>query len=210
MRPVVLPLAVGLLALAACDQQGVLPGQTPSALSTYQEPAHLVPTVGALERQAGNADQTATPIAWSTASIEDAGRIDEMRQLGIARRRESAELRAAEESACTGLAEVDRDASPFFHRSDYLSVEPIERGVRAHFRHVQGLDADWLAHVVDCQIARDEVIGADAPETKDCPLAVKGATAHVNGERHGYAIEVRANDPASVEEIARRARALAR
>lgn len=118
------------------------------------------------------------------------------------------ELRAAEEQACSGLAEADRDASPFLHRNDIIRVEPIERGVRVRIRHVDGLTADWLEHLVECHLARDEVIGPDAPDTKDSPLAVHGATAHVAADAEGYVVEVRSDDSSGAEEIARRARAL--
>lgn len=210
MRPCL--LCTGLLALlvptAGCQRQGVLPGQTPSALSTYEPPVTTAPRMGALERQAGNADPDATPIAWTNASLDESSRVSEARRLGTQRRRSSPELRAAEEQACSGLAEADRDASPFLHRADIIRVEPVERGVRVRFRHVDGLTADWLEHLVECHLARDEVIGPDAPDTKDSPLAVQGATAHVAADAEGYVVEVRSDDSSGAEEIARRARAL--
>ena len=204
-------LGPGLLALFAatgCERQGILPGQTPSALSTYEPPAQSEPRMGALERQAARADQDATPIAWSSVSLEDTGRVRVARRFGMQRRAGSAEIRAAEEQACSGLAETDRDASPFVHRADIVAVDPIEHGARVRFRHVDGLSADWLDHLVECHLARDEVIGPDGPDTKDSPLAVEGAHVHVGADGTGYFVEVRSDDASAASEIARRAQAL--
>lgn len=197
-----------VVTVAGCDRQGVLPGQTPSALSTYEPLVSQEPPMGALEKQASTADQGATPIAWTSVTLEDSSRVSEALRLGRERRRSSPELRATEEEACSGLAEADRDASPFVHRADIVRVEPIERGVRVRFRHVDGLNADWLEHLVECHLARDKFIGPDAPDTSECPLAVRGATAHVAADGSGYTVEVQSNDARSAEEIARRARAL--
>jgi hypothetical protein len=37
-------------------------------------------------------------------------------------------LREAEARACAGVAPVERNASPFYHREDILRVEPWQRG----------------------------------------------------------------------------------
>jgi hypothetical protein len=198
---------VTLAATAGCDESGVLPGQSrPAAVATT--PAVQAPALGALERQAGNVDESATPIAWSSVTVEDTARLAEARRLGTDRRRSSVPLRAAEEQACSGLAEPDRDESPFAHHTEIVRVDPIEHGVRVHFRHVDGLTADWLEHLVECHLARDEVIGPDGPDTKECPLAVRGASAHVAVDGAGYLVEVRSNDIDASAEIVRRAAAL--
>jgi hypothetical protein len=209
MRPRLLRAGIVIvLAAAGCERQGTLPGQAPSPLSTYEPPAVLEPQVGVLERQAAKVDPDTTPIAWTAVTLEDTSRVDEAHRLGRERRESSPEIRTAEAQACSGLAEVDRDASPFVHRADIVRIEPIERGARVRFRHVDGLDAAWLQHLVECHLARDEIIGANAPDTKECPLAVHGATVHVAADGKGYVVEVRSDNVSSAEEIARRARAL--
>ena len=201
-------VVVTLAATAGCDESGLLPGQSrPAAAATT--PAPHAP-LGALERQAGNVDESATPIAWSSVTVDDAARLAEARRLGTDRRRSSVSLRTAEEQACSGLAEPDRDESPFAHHDEIVRVDPIEHGVRVHFRHVDGLTADWLEHLVECHLARDEVIGPDGPDTKECPLAVRGAITHVAVDGAGYVIEVRSNDVDAAAEIVRRAGALKR
>jgi hypothetical protein len=206
MRTSLLLLAVPMLGAAAgCEETGFLPGQShhPAAAA----PPRAAP-LGVLEKQAGSVDPSATPIAWSSVTVEETAHLAEARRLGAERRRSSTALRDAEEQACGGLAEPDRDESPFAHRSDIVSVDPIERGVRVRFRHVDGLTADWLEHLVECHLARDQTIGPDAPETKECPLAVRGASAHVAADGGGYFIEVRSWDDDGAGEIARRGRAL--
>ncbi len=86
-----------------------------------------------------------------------------------------------------------------------MRVDPIERGVRVRFRHVDGLTADWLEHLVECHLARDETIGPNGPDTKECLLAVRAPVRTSWRTAGDTLIEVRSDDDDGAAEIARRA-----
>ena len=136
----------------------------------------------------------------------------------------SAALRDAEARACTGIADADRDMSPFEHRSDIVSVAPLvlseadsraktpaERllGATVKFRAVPGLSAEWLQRVVDCHLARNAALGHMVPELPDCPLVPAGVLARVSGAGDGFEVAIRADHPTRAREILARAERLA-
>lgn len=143
------------------------------------------------------------------------------RQIAAEHRGASEALRAAEASACAGIAEADRDTSPFERTDDIASVEaltdpagpkggtPVTMGAVVTFRAVPGMTAEWLQRIVDCHLARNAALGHEAPNMPDCPLVPKGATATVSSTGAGFAVAVRAQDPATGAEILARAQRLA-
>ncbi len=130
-------------------------------------------------------------------------------------------LRDAEARACIGLADGDRDMSPFDHREDIASVGPLTVNVLSSkgqftrtvgaiitFRALPGMTAQWLQRIVDCHLARNAALGHDVPAMVHCPLALKDVTARVTPTDAGFAIAVRSEDSDTATEILRRARAL--
>jgi hypothetical protein len=148
---------------------------------------------------------------------------EQHRKLAEKHRAAAEALRDAEAKACVGVSEYDRDISPFEHREDIASVEPLARagvtakdplagakmGARITFREVPGLTAERLQRLVDCHLARNAVLGHQGPEMPDCPLVPRGVTAQVQQAPAGLAVEVRADNPVVVEEVWNRARRLA-
>lgn len=142
-------------------------------------------------------------------------------QIAAEHRAASEALRAAEASACVGLADADRDTSPFERAADIASVAaltdpsgpkggtPVTMGAVVTFRAVPGMTAEWLQRIVDCHLARNAALGHEAPNMPDCPLVPKGATATVSSTGAGFAVAVRAQDPATGAEILARAQRLA-
>ena len=131
-------------------------------------------------------------------------------------------LVAAEAAACAGIADADRDTSPFEHVEDIASVTPLTEshsagkattqeivGAIVEFRAVPGLTAEWLQRMVDCHIARNAALGHDVPEMPDCPLVPKGASAQVASTGAGFSVAIRSDDPASAKDILARAQRLA-
>jgi hypothetical protein len=138
-------------------------------------------------------------------------------------------LRDAEARACAGLAEEDRDMSPFSHAADIQSVSPRheepkgERGTPTAVGRAQdrmptrlvgatvvfgakpGLTAEWLQRIVDCHLARNAAVGHDMSEMPDCPLVPRGAQATVRSAGGGFAVDVRADDDKTAAEILQRA-----
>lgn len=144
---------------------------------------------------------------------------EEHRARAAEHRAAAAALRDAEERACVGIAENDRDMSPFAHRADIASVSVLEedvpvgrttmhrrRGARVVFRARPAMTAAWLQRVVDCHLARNAVEGSMGMDY--CPLAIPGVRASVEEIRAGFAVDVVADDEAVVDEVIRRAQAL--
>ena len=129
-------------------------------------------------------------------------------------------LRDADNRACLGISEQQRDESPFDHRDDIASVDrlsspPQGKGGMRHFegatvvfRAVPGMTSQWLQRVLDCHLARNAALGHDVPEMPYCPLVPKGARATVTATSDGFAVAIRGDDEATAREILRRAEAL--
>ena len=143
------------------------------------------------------------------------------RRMAVDHRAASQALRDAEARACAGLRDDDRDTSPFAHREDIAGVAPLtepttsgrvtsQRSVGAvvTFRALPGMTAEWLQRVIDCHVARGASLGHEVPEMPYCPLSLREVQARVTSTGNGFAVAIRADDPATVEEILRRARAL--
>lgn len=143
-------------------------------------------------------------------------------QMAVEHRAASQALRDAEASACAGVSERDRELSPFERREDISRVAPLRedfttaREIRSHttgvvvtFRAVPGLTAEWLQRAVNCHLARNAALGHQVPEMPDCPLVPNGVSATVRSTGDGFAVALRADDPAALEELQRRAQTLA-
>lgn len=162
-------------------------------------------------------------VCWSVVvnpTAEHQQQADELRRLAALHRDASEVLRAAEASACAGLAPEDRDVSPFMYATDVASVEPIivvrggkfqetdTRGATVTVRAVPGLTAEWLQRIVDCHLARDAALGNVVPEMPDCPLVPAGVSAKVSSTGAGFAVEIRAGTEAIGQDVLARARRL--
>jgi len=163
-------------------------------------------------------------ICWSaprgSADAErDRVRATQLRHAAVEHRRVSTALRDAEATACAGIAEADIVESPFAHRDDIVAVDLVEGpappdglprvlGARVRFHRIEKLSPEWLQHVIDCHIARDDALGHDVPEMSYDPLVPRGARATVIGVPHGYIVEIVSDDPEGAREILRRAMAL--
>ncbi len=135
--------------------------------------------------------------------------------------REAAQaLRDAEAAACSDISEHDRDVSPFAHDAEVVDarrlvgLEPSGdgtaplRGASVIVRAVPGLTKEYLERDIGCHMARNASMGFAMPEMAFDPLAVKGATTTVIPIDGGFRIDIVADDPVAIAEIARRADAL--
>jgi hypothetical protein len=143
------------------------------------------------------------------------------RELAQKHRAASKALTSAEANACSGVPDDDRDISPFYHREDIQSISPLteevkagkasttkEVGVTVVFRAVPGLTAEWLQRVVDCHLARAAAMGHQMAGMEYCPLELKGVKAKVSSAGNGFAVNVSADDVATVAELKKRGAAL--
>ena len=230
---------------AACA--GTTPGAHPHDMSTAAHERQAGEHAAAGEQHASKYDPKAegdrtscTPagrpganatavegICWSSVENPTESHLYEARghkRHAADHRAASAALRDAEARACTGIADADRDMSPFEHRSDIVSVAPLvlseadsraktpaERllGATVKFRAVPGLSAEWLQRVVDCHLARNAALGHMVPELPDCPLVPAGVLARVSGAGDGFEVAIRAGHPTRARELLTRAQRLA-
>ncbi|MFO0749992.1 MAG: hypothetical protein U1F43_30630 [Myxococcota bacterium] len=164
-------------------------------------------------------------ICWSSTTnptAEHQAAADAHRKIAAEHRAASQALRDAEAKACAGLADDERDMSPFDHTEDIASVASLReaaprtkypgagvlKGATVDFVAVPGMTAEWLQRVVDCHIARNAVMGHDDPAMPQCPLVPNGVTATVTSNGAGFAVAIRSDDPEVAQEILRRARGL--
>lgn len=154
-----------------------------------------------------------------TGALQQTADAKHLIALAAAHRAAAQALRDAEARSCAGIAEADRDLSPFFHREDIAGATRWEerqgksghklRGAVIEFRAVPGLTAEWLQRSLECHLARSAVLGYARPEMPFCPLALKGVSARVRSGGDRFLVEVEAGDAAVAEEIWKRASALA-
>jgi hypothetical protein len=216
--------AIALALAAGCAPAGTRPHDM--STSGHEEAAASEET-RASEARVTSGAPCGTPAArgiespcWSSDLADQAA---EHRDLAAAHRGAAAALREAEETACEGLADADRDASPFMHQDDIASVseltveEIVSRvtrdrvvGATIVFRAVPGLTAEWLQRVIDCHLARNASLGHDVPEMPYCPLVPRGVTARARSTGAGFAVDVRADSEEGIRQVVERARALAR
>lgn len=135
------------------------------------------------------------------------------RKAAAEQRMKSSELRDVEARDCAGMADADRDTSPFDHREDIVAVEPLLEGGRTmgatvFFRKVPGLTQDSLQKHVDCHIARNSALGHIVPEMPHCPLVPAGVSAKVRTVSGAFAVDVLATNHDTGEEVFRRAETL--
>ena len=161
---------------------------------------------------------------WTSSTnptAEHHERADKQRKMAADHRAASEALRSAEARACAGLSDEDRDVSPFAHREDIASVEPLYanvssskgaferlRGAVITFHAVPGMTAQWLQRLVDCHLARNAALGHEVPEMPYCPLVPKGVDATVTATSTGFAVAVGSENFDTASEVVRRARTL--
>ena len=136
-------------------------------------------------------------------------------------------LRDAEAKACSGVPDYDRNVSPFLHSEDIEQVAPLNvpttyageaqipaghdsafKGAVISFRPARGLSQEWLQRVIDCHLARNAVLGHDLAEMPNCPLVPKDVTAQAKSAGDHFVVEVSSDDPATAQEVWRRAQRL--
>jgi hypothetical protein len=125
-----------------------------------------------------------------------------------AHRAASQALRTAEQRACAGLSEHDRDVSPFAHRSDILRVTQTAKGAVVVFRPVPTMTAEGLQKIVDCHLARNDALAHNVPWMLYCPLVPRDVTAKVTQNPDGLAVDIQTPDAEAAKEVKYRVGAL--
>jgi hypothetical protein len=160
-----------------------------------------------------NIDDVASLPCWTRTTnsteyhLREAARF---RSAARAHRTAAKTLRDAETIACSGIADEDKDISPFAHREDILSTLITTEGERVTgvsilVRGVPGMTGDYLARLVDCHLARNAAMGFAMREMAFDPLNVKGAKASIEAFGGDFRVTLKADDEAAAREIAARA-----
>jgi hypothetical protein len=230
----VLKKGIWYFAIASMAACGGTPGAQPHDMSAAQHEAMAANESKAGESHAAQYSPDASVASercdprstacWTSTTNPTATHLDDAnkhRKAAADHRAASQALRDAEASACVGLSDNDRDMSPFDHREDIASVQPLNLNVSSGrgqymrmegavitFRAVPGMTAQWLQRVVDCHLARNAALGHDVPEMPYCPLVPKGVTAKVTATDSGFAVAVRSEDSDTSKDVLRRAQAL--
>lgn len=136
-------------------------------------------------------------------------------------RKAARDLHEAEARACGNIAKGARGADPF-GRSHVLGVSPLEEpetavkksqlvGATIFLQPVTGFSVADLQRAMDCYSAHQAVLGYGpiTTETDRSPMKEPGSRATVRQLRHGYAVDVRADDPFAAQAIWLRAQELA-
>jgi hypothetical protein len=137
-------------------------------------------------------------------------------------RKAARDLREAEAQTCGSTAESARGTDPF-GRSHVLGVSPLEEpagarvtknplvGATVFLQPMTGVTAADLQRAMDCYSAHQAVVGYGpiTTQTDRSPLKEPGSRATVRQLRHGYAVDVRADDPFAAQAIWLRAQRLA-
>lgn len=224
-----LTIALPAIMLACAADPGTKPHDMSSAQHEAMAKNEDAAATGHAEQHDPSAAEKSTTCSgksgcWTSVSNPTAGHSGDAnhhRELAQKHRAASATLVEAEKNACAGLSDDDRDMSPFHHRDDIQSVSDYSEQVKSGkgsvtkvvgstvvFRALPGLSAEWLQRVVDCHLARAAAVGHEMPEMPYCLLVPKGAKAKVVSAGNGFAVNVFAEDSATVAEIRKRADAL--
>lgn len=163
-------------------------------------------------------------ICWTSAAQATSDHVaaaEAHRRAAAEHRAASRALREAEARACDGLADADRDTSPFARTEDIVAVAPLTRPVRrgetrvptatgviVTFRTVPGLTTERLQRLVDCHLARNAALGHEPGDMDECPLVPRGASAHVTATREGFEVAVRGADDKAIDAIVERGQKL--
>lgn len=149
----------------------------------------------------------------------------EMRMHGeraVYHRKAARDLRTAQTGFCGRLAAAAREDSPF-SRGHVVGVNPLEespgpsggkprlRGATIFMQPIANVSVAQLQQAMDCYAAHQAVVGYGdiTAETNRSPLEEPGSYAKVRAMRHGYAVDVLAEDPFAAQAIWLRAQRLA-
>lgn len=233
MRFVMPQLAFAALALTACASAPPTPTTTEAAAD--QHDALAAHNDQAAAKQAAKYDPAArqekyrctgrtaregidVEVCWSSEVNPTADHLKKAQRyhaLAEEQRAASEKLRQAEQTACTGVSELDKTMSPFSHPEDVDNVVPLKstaarpEGALITFRATEGMTAPRLEKLVNCQLARNACLENAAQEMAYCPLVLKNVKATVAPTAGGlFSVSIRSDDPSIAQEVLRRAEAL--
>ena len=114
------------------------------------------------------------------------------------------ELRTAEESACAGISEADRNRGPFTSAEQVVQVEPLTQQVRVGKQvypsvvgskitmiAAPGVTKQWITRLAECHAARHALLGTELAEATPCPLATGPVAISVEDAPTSFVVSVR-------------------
>lgn len=234
MRSVMLPLSLAALSLTGCASTPPTPVSTEAAADQHEQLADM--NAQAAAKQAAKYDPAARQtqykctgrgggradidieMCWTSEvnpTADHLKKAQRLHALAEEQRATSEKLRQAEQSACTGVSELDRTMSPFSHPEDVAAVTPLKsaaarpEGALISFRAIDGMTAPRLEKLVNCQLARNACLEHESQEMAYCPLVLRNVKATVTPTNDGlFSVSIRSDDPSIAQEVLRRSEAL--
>jgi hypothetical protein len=122
-------------------------------------------------------------------------------------------LEQTESKSCGTMAPDERDHSPFWHRSDILTVTRVDHGGHLQgatilFRRVPSLTTEWMKQAISCQQARAAALGWDPSYMSYDPSLHPDARVEVKDDRAGVRVTISSGNSDAAALIASRAEAL--
>ena len=209
-------------AAVACSHPGTLPHDM--SAEGHEQAAREASAVTQETPCPPNTGETAQTIAvcW-TPTVEGNAReraVEHERRLADAHQHAAAELLAQADAACAGVAESERNVSPFSHPGDIDGAKPlygphdsrksfrVPIGVTIFVWPIPGLTQERLQRIVNCHLAENAVLGHVSPSEPDCPLVPAGVVATVRSSTDRFAVDVKGDSPSVVSEIRARTQRL--
>jgi hypothetical protein len=167
------------------------------------DPSHTVPTIPCMEL-CFNPWTNPTDVHHNTAK--------RLWRLAKRHRRASRNLRVAEERACAGVPEHERDIDPFVDCANIMAIEwPQQQGDPFVVELAVPLGmVDEFRTSRACLVARNEARGHAFPEPDECPLLVCGVQADIVAiHEAGVRVELHGGDARARAQLRDRLTALA-
>ena len=83
-------------------------------------------------------------------------------------------------------------------------------GAIVTFLAVPGMTPEWLQRLIDCHLARNAALGHVVLEMPDCPLVLRGVSAHAGATENGFEVAISSEDADTAKQIQARAQRLQR
>ncbi|HZU84562.1 MAG TPA: hypothetical protein VE987_16650 [Polyangiaceae bacterium] len=130
----------------------------------------------------------------------------------------AAELRRAEQVACAGVPESDREGGPFAHRDWITGVGVVRErlfpkapeqvtGVNVYLRAAPGVTQQWVGRVIECHRAHGAVVGEQVAAS-GCPLSLDGAQVGLSSTFSGFRVSITSKDITVAREVIDRCQGL--
>lgn len=207
MRLVAVAMVVGLLSIVACASRvptasveehrrlAQAAEEIGIAHAARYDPTRIVPTIPCLALCFN---------PWTNPTEVHQREAKRLWRAANQHQRASRKLRVAEERACFGVPEQERDITGFVDCSNITAIQWPRHHADpfiVEFSVPEGMVEEFRAKVA-CHVARNESRGREFPKTDDCSSIVDEADAEVVAiDEHGFRVEIHSTDERTRAEL---------